>query len=473
MYKKLRTRFAPSPSGFMHLGNARTAIINYLCAKEFGGDFLLRIEDTDLSRTKKEYEDEIYKVLSWLGLKTDEDPINGGKYSPYKQSERINIYKQYLNVLIEKGFAYRCFKTFEELELIKKRQLLQKLPPRYERDKCILSIDDENKFLNENRPSVWRFKIPDGKVEINDKVRGKVVYDLCNFSDIPLTRQDGTFTFLFSNAVDDIEMKINYIIRGEEHISNTAIQASLFEIFSCEKPNYYHMPLLCDLTGKKLSKRDFGFSVKDLYEDFILPEAVVNYLILIGMSLKDEIFSIEEAISKKLFSAMNSSGKICYDSKKLMWINKQWIKRISIDYFKKIIVSSFFNSEKDFSEKLNFVLNNDFLISKIKEECENIKDAKKIILMLTNGSVFELEKIEENLFIKDILNRWLNSKEKTNDCFKKIIDEFLSVNKNYSKGEIFKKIRFFITGSFDGISLGLLINEQTEVLLKEKLRLTA
>ncbi len=340
MYKKIRTRFAPSPSGFMHLGNARTAIINYLCAKENDGDFLLRIEDTDLSRTKKEYEDEIYRVLNWLNLKTDEGPFQGGEFSPYKQSERDDIYKKYLNVLVEKGFAYRCFKTFEELESIKKRQLLQKLPPRYEREKCFLSFEDEQKFLNENKLFVWRFKIPYGKVEINDKVRGKIVYDLSNFSDIPLTRQDGSFTFLFSNVVDDIEMKINYIIRGEEHISNTAIQSSLFEIFSYEKPNYYHMPLLCDLAGKKLSKRDFGFSVKDLYEENILPESVINYLVLIGMSLKDEIFSMQEAIEKKLFLSMSSSGKICYDAKKLMWINKQWIKRISLSDFKNIVFSS-------------------------------------------------------------------------------------------------------------------------------------
>ncbi len=322
----VRVRFAPSPTGLMHLGGVRTALFNYLFAKKYNGTFIIRIEDTDLERNFDPGGKEILKDLAWLGLAHEEGPDNGGPYAPYLQSERSALYQEKLTFLHQHHFIYRCFCTVEELERKRKRQIALKLPPRYDRTCCALPADAVEEKLKNGTPFIWRFKIDiEKKVEFIDLARGTIVFDLSHFSDFPLTRQDGSFTFLFVNAVDDIVMNISHVLRGEDHLSNTASQVTLYHAFNHQLPIFWHLPIICNVEGKKLSKRDFGFSLKDLQQAGFLPEALCNYLAIIGSSFKQEIMSLTQLADAIDFAAIHSTGAIRYDLEKLKWVNQQWI----------------------------------------------------------------------------------------------------------------------------------------------------
>jgi glutamyl-tRNA synthetase len=322
----VRVRFAPAPTGMMHLGNVRTALMNFLFARQKKGTFVLRIEDTDAQRNYDPTAEKIIEDLTWLGLIYDEGPIKGGPYEPYFQSMRTSIYQTKLNELYNNGHVYRCFCTPEELEKKRFRQIAFKQPPRYDRTCLHLSETDINAKLLQNIPFIWRFKIEwEGFVEIKDLAHGTIKFDLKNFSDFPLTRQDGSFTFLFANFVDDLVMKISYVIRGEDHLTNTANQALLYKAFKVELPIFWHLPIICNAEGKKLSKRDFGFSLRDLKDAGFLPEAICNYLAIIGASFPEEIMSLDELTRSFNFDNMHSTGHIKYDVEKLKWVNHKWI----------------------------------------------------------------------------------------------------------------------------------------------------
>jgi glutamyl-tRNA synthetase len=378
----IRSRFAPSPSGIMHVGNVRSALVNFLCAKENSGVFVLRIEDTDQSRTSVTYLENIYSVLKILGLHPDEGPCQGGDYGPYIQSERHDVYQKYLSILRDKGLVYRCFKTPEELELEKEKQIALKLPPRYKR--YYYSEDQEAALLQSGKSFVWRLQINKGKSIFFDKCKGMMSFDLEHFSDSPVTRQDGSFTFLFANFVDDVEMHITHVIRGEEHLSNTVVQSYLYDLFGVEKPMFYHLPLIVDQNGKKLSKRNFGFNVFDLFEAGYLPQAILNYIGIIGMSLEKEILSLDDMITQRLFSAMKSTGLITYDAEKLEWINKKWMQIITIEELKKIIYSlanqgiSLYQQYLPYLEKISDI---NFLNS-LKNESHTMKDFFQYIMSI-------------------------------------------------------------------------------------------
>jgi glutamyl-tRNA synthetase len=322
----VRVRFAPAPTGMMHLGNVSTALLNYLYARQKGGTFILRIEDTDQQRNYDPKAENIIADLTWLGLDYQEGPIKGGPCDPYFQSLRTNFYKERLADLFNTGHIYRCFCTTEELEKKRQRQIALKMPPRYDRTCYNLADFQINLNIEQKIPFVWRFKVGDeGIIEINDLSHGKIKFDLKNFTDFPLTRQDETFTFLFANFVDDMLMKISTVIRGEDHLTNTANQAMMYQAFNMPLPTFWHLPILCNIEGKKLSKRDFGFSLRDLKDAGFLPEAICNYLGIIGRSFKEEIMSLEELAQKFNFENMNSTGHIKYDVEKLKWINRKWI----------------------------------------------------------------------------------------------------------------------------------------------------
>jgi nondiscriminating glutamyl-tRNA synthetase len=322
----IRVRFAPAPTGMMHLGNVRTALMNYLFAKQKGGTFILRIEDTDTQRNYDPEAKEIIADLLWLGLAYDEGPLKGGPCEPYFQSLRDYLYKEKLAELFNSGHVYRCFCTTEELDKKRQRQIALKMPPRYDRTCLKLSEHEINQKLETKIPFVWRFKAPDeGTIEIKDLSHGSIKFDLKNFTDFPLTRQDETFTFLFANFVDDMVMHMSHVIRGEDHLSNTANQAMMYHAFNIPLPVFWHLPILCNIEGKKLSKRDFGFSLRDLKDAGFLPEALCNYLAIIGGSFKDEIMSLDQLKDTFNFNDMHSTGHIKYDVEKLKWINRKWI----------------------------------------------------------------------------------------------------------------------------------------------------
>jgi nondiscriminating glutamyl-tRNA synthetase len=327
--KSIRVRFAPAPTGMMHLGNIRTALINYLFARQKKGTFVLRIEDTDQNRNYDPQALAIQEDLHWLSLVFDEGPGKDGGYGPYFQSQRTPIYQQKLTYLIEEKKVYRCFCTEDELEKKRERQRALKLPPRYDRTCTKLNESAVAELLNRKMPFVWRFKIDhDATAIIQDISHGNVRFELQHFSDFPLTRQDESFTFIFANFVDDMTMAISHVFRGEDHLSNTANQAALYMAFNVPLPIFWHMPILCNTEGKKLSKRDFGFSLRDLKNGGYLPEAICNYLGILGGSFDQEIMSLEELVDTINFDNQHAAGQIKYDLEKLRWMNHKWLMRI-------------------------------------------------------------------------------------------------------------------------------------------------
>ncbi|MCL4361331.1 glutamate--tRNA ligase [Candidatus Dependentiae bacterium] len=325
----VRVRFAPSPTGIMHLGNVRAALINYLFARQKGGTFILRIEDTDTARNISHLSQKIIDDLAWLGLNYDEGPEKNGIYAPYYQSERTEIYKKHLKQLEDNHQVYRCFCTVEELEKKRQRQIALKQPPRYDRTCANLTHDQIAQKLNDKIPFIWRFKLDQTqKIHFYDLAHKEMYFDLANFADFPLTRQDGSFTFIFANFVDDMTMKISHVFRGEDHLTNTACQVALYNAFNAPVPVFWHLPIIGNAQGKKLSKRDFGFSLDDLKNAGFLPQAICNYLSIIGGSFEKEIMSLEELIRTLNFEAIASTSKIRYDTEKLKWVNHNWIKKM-------------------------------------------------------------------------------------------------------------------------------------------------
>lgn len=319
----VRVRFAPSPTGFMHLGNVRAALLNYLIARQRNGTFILRIEDTDQQRLIDVGAQQIFKDLEWLGLTYTE--------GPYFQSERSTIYADYLAQFKAKNLIYRCFCTAEELEKKRERQIVLKKPPRYDRSCLLLDAQTGEEKSAAGIPFIWRFKLPDAEETITDIARGTITFAFSNFSDPTLTRQDGSFTFLFANFVDDVDMRITHVIRGEDHLSNTAVQSALYRAQGAPLPTFWHLPIMCNAEGQKLSKRDFGFSLTDLHAAGYLPEAITNYLATIGGSFAEEILSLEEIARTVDLEAIASAGTVRYDPAKLAWLNKKWIERLSSD----------------------------------------------------------------------------------------------------------------------------------------------
>ncbi|BDC34871.1 glutamate--tRNA ligase [Candidatus Dependentiae bacterium Noda2021] len=328
---QVRVRFAPAPTGMMHLGNVRTALMNYLFARQTGGTFILRVEDTDQQRNYDPKAEKIIDDLLWLGIDYNQGPVKGGPDAPYFQSQRDSIYLEQLELLKKKNLVYRCFCTPEELDKKRQRQIALKLPPRYDRACLDLSATAVAELLAKQVPHIWRIQLDQSKeITIHDLARGPITFDIKNFSDFPLTRADGTVTFMFANFVDDMLMRITHVIRGEDHLTNTAGQATLYLAFDQELPTFWHLPIICNAQGKKLSKRDFGFSLQDLRKTGFLPQAIDNYLAIIGGgTFQEEIMSLDDLIKHMNFKTMNSTGHVRYDVEKLRWLNHKWINRLS------------------------------------------------------------------------------------------------------------------------------------------------
>lgn len=327
----VRVRFAPAPTGMMHLGNIRQALINAIFARQHQGSNILRIEDTDPQRNYDPDGSHIQADLAWMGITYDESPRRGGAYGPYIQSQRTPIYEEHLKQLAAMGKVYRCFCTIEELERKRQRQIDLKKPPRYDRACLALAPEALAERLEKKIPFIWRFKLEATSVVISDLTRGDITFDLSNFSDFPLTRQDGSFNFIFANCIDDITMKMTHIFRGADHLSNTANQAMIYRAFNVPLPRFWHTPIICNREGKKLSKRDFGFSLEDLRSGGFVPEAIVNYLALIGgKTAEQEIMTLDELIKTVNFANYSASDTIRYDEDKLRWMNHEWIKRLPL-----------------------------------------------------------------------------------------------------------------------------------------------
>ncbi len=324
---KVRTRFAPSPTGELHLGNARTAILNWLVARHEDGDFLVRFEDTDVERNVSASEALILEALDWLGLDRDEDPVRGGPAGPYRQSERSDIYREYADRLLSNDFAYHCFCLPEELEARRAAAMEQGLQPRYDGRCRDLSADDAQRLVAEGRPSTIRFKVDSGPIEIADRVRGAVTIDGAEFGDMVILRSDGRPTYNFAVVVDDMLMGVTHVIRGVGHLANTPKQVLLYRAFGATPPEFAHIPTVLAPGGGKLSKREGSPGLLSYRDAGYHPDAVVNYLSLLSWSAVtgEEVLTPVRLIEEMDLDRIGSSDAIL-DLDKMRWLSGQHMR---------------------------------------------------------------------------------------------------------------------------------------------------
>ncbi len=332
---KVRVRFAPSPTGHLHVGGARTALFNWLYARHHQGRFILRIEDTDRARSDPQLTEVILDSLRWLGLFWDEGPEVGGDHAPYFQSQRGDLYSQALEKLKERNAVYPCFCTPDELEARRKEQMEAGKPPHYDRRCRALSAQEVERKVSGGKPHTWRLAIPtEGETAFDDLVRGRVTFVNRELDDFIVARSDGSPTYNFVVVVDDVEMAITDVIRGEDHISNTPKQIQVYEALGAPIPNFAHIPLVLGKDKSRLSKRHGATSMDEYRKEGYLPEAMFNFLALLGWSSGEdrELFSREELVGLFDIAAVGKAGSV-FDLEKLTWMNGNYIREMEEERF--------------------------------------------------------------------------------------------------------------------------------------------
>ena len=414
---KTRVRFAPSPTGFMHIGNFRSALYDYLFAKKTGGDFILRIEDTDKKRFVEGAVESLLKTLDWAdlkydegvfqqaGIKNDKTPVTEsksypgvlevGEFGPYIQSEKLEVYKKYAEQLVADGHAYYCFCEPERLEEMRAEQTAAKRPPIYDRY-CLNNVTPEevNAKLKENCSYTIRLKIPkDETLEFEDAVRGKVKFETNLVDDQVLLKSDGFPTYHLANVIDDHDMQITHVIRGEEWLSSTPKHLLLYRFFGWTPPVFAHLPLLLNADKSKLSKRQGDVAVEDYIKKGYLKEAIINFVAFLGWNPGNgetqEIFTPEELADKFDMTHVHKGGAV-FDLKKLDWINSQWIKKISLDDL--------------YRRSLEFLEQKDFYIDTVPEK--KLENFVKKVLSVERTRLLKLSEVGEDakFFFKDNLH---------------------------------------------------------------------
>ncbi|WP_241154337.1 glutamate--tRNA ligase [Staphylospora marina] len=332
---RVRTRYAPSPTGHLHIGGARTALFSYLLARKHGGDFIVRIEDTDTERNIPGADEKQMAMLKWLGIHWDESVDIGGPYGPYRCMERLDIYNRYVDKLLAEGKAYLSYSTPEEREREREEQIARGEKPKYSGWDRDLTPEQRAKFEAEGRVPSVRFRVPEGKtIVIEDAIRGTVKFESDEIGDFVIRRPDGRPTYNFAVVVDDALMKITHVLRGEEHLSNTPKQILIYEALGFEIPTFGHIPLILNSEGKKMSKRDETIIqfIDQYREQGYLPEAIVNFIALLGWSPEgeEEIFSMSELIDRFSLERVSKAPAI-FDTGKLKWMNGQYIKKAPLE----------------------------------------------------------------------------------------------------------------------------------------------
>ncbi|WP_343189736.1 glutamate--tRNA ligase [Buchnera aphidicola (Takecallis taiwana)] len=369
----IKTRFAPSSTGCLHIGSVRTALYSWLFAQHYNGSFILRIEDTDIKRSNNQYIDNIIKTLKWLGIFWDE--------GPYLQSDRLTIYKNKINELLDSGHAYRCYCSIDRLKKLRLKQILHGYKPNYDR-KC----RDKKRLILNNQDYVVRFKNPvTDQVIFHDQIRGKIIFNNSELDDLVIQRRNGMPTYNFCVVIDDLDMNITHVIRGEDHINNTPRQINILKALNAYIPNYAHVSMVINPDKSNFSKRKNACDVLEYKEKGFLKEAILNYLLRLGWSYQNqEIFDINEI--KKIFSIRNiSKSPSEFNLKKLLWFNSYYLNKLPIDCM-------FINQLKKYLIKLNIQYNQDINIIKVIE------------LMRSRCSTLQELAVKSRFFFDDIIN---------------------------------------------------------------------
>ncbi|MBI5327890.1 MAG: glutamate--tRNA ligase [Deltaproteobacteria bacterium] len=454
-HNKIRVRFAPSPTGYLHIGNARTAFFNWLFARQQNGQFILRIEDTDTKRSTKAFEQSLLEDLKWLGLDWDEGPDNKGHFGPYRQSERFDLYKDYADRLIAQGRAYPCYCTHERLEEVRQRQIKAGWPPKYDGRCRMLSKDDRPKHIK----PVLRFQVSENAVVFEDKIHKKLSFDGAVFGDFIIVGSDDIATYNFAVVIDDALMGITNVIRGEDHLSNTPRQILIFKALGFPVPEYAHMSLIFGPDKTPLSKRHGAASINDLRESGFLPEAVVNHLCHLGFSPGKELLSIDETIQSFSLQRLSRSPAI-FDIERLKTFNRAYIEKADTERLLNLVEP--YCAEGVSREWLRIA------VEAVKGEATNLKEIPDILLPFLKQPVLEKEakQILDEPSAREILLILAEKIEReadlTADTYTRIITA-IKQKTGASGRRLLMPIRVALTGKMKGLEL-----EKVFVLLGKK-----
>lgn len=469
MTNKIRLRFAPSPTGFLHIGSLRTALFNYLAAKSLGGDLILRIEDTDQKREIKGAVEQLIDVLNWIGVKFDEGPHLGGQARPYVQSQRLEIYNKYAGQILKLGGAYRCFCAPERLAKMREEQQARKLPPRYDRTCRDLSEEDIDEKIKKGEKFVIRQKMPlTGEIIARDELRGDIKFKAEDLDDHVLIKSDGIPTYQFASVIDDHEMAISHVLRGDEWISSFPKNILLYQTFGWTPPKFIHLPLVLDKKGGKLSKRTGDVAVEDYREKGYLPEALLNFCVLLGWSpyakasgdkhsqKNIEILTVDRLLKEFKIYDMGTSPAV-FDIEKLDYFNGYYIRHKNLDELVKLCMpylgGNLKKTKKQENKKIEFIkkvvqLEQERLkkLSEIGELTEfffvdNLKYPAELLIW----KKMTKEQVRKNLEkIYELLEK-IPEKNWTNDSVEEDLKSYIEA-KNERAGEYLWPLRVALTG---------------------------
>ncbi len=450
--KIVRTRFAPSPTGYLHVGGLRTALYNYLFAKKQGGKFILRIEDTDRDRLVEGADKRIAMILRQFGLNYDEGPDVGGDFGPYTQSERLDLYHQYAKQLIEQGRAYYCFCSPARLQKLRESQIKAKQAPKYDRYCCNLTSEEINQKIKQGESYVIRLKVPEGETSFFDIIRGEIVINNNTLDDQVLIKSDGFPTYHLAVVVDDHLMQITHVIRGEEWIPSTPKHVIIYQALGWPLPQYAHLPLLLNPDRSKLSKRQGDVAVEDYLSQGYLPEALLNFIALLGWNpgTDEEIFSLDDLLKAFDLSRVQKSGAV-FNREKLNWLNAYYIRKTDSAKLATLI--------KPYLQETDYFVEDKFDLEKVvklfQERMEKLSDIKEKAEFL-----FVLPDYDGEILIPK-----KSTKEKTVDALKlcqKLLQEyqldwqedklreFLDKERerhNFTRAEMFWPLRVAVSGA--------------------------
>ncbi|CEN88947.1 glutamate--tRNA ligase [Paraclostridium sordellii] len=467
----VRVRFAPSPTGFVHIGSLRTALYNYLFAKRMGGEYILRVEDTDRTRIVDGAIENMLEAMAWAGVNHTEGVVLGenkeitqvGEYGPYIQSERLDIYKDYIQQLLDSGKAYYCFCSKERLDEVREKQKEAGETPKYDGNCRNLSKEEVEAKLAAGEEYVIRLKLPENHViKFTDLVRGETEFNTDELDDQVLIKTDGFPTYHFAVVIDDHLMKITHVIRGEEWISSTPKHVYLYEAFGWEAPTFVHLPNILNKEKKKLSKRHGDVAVEDFKKKGYLPEGLVNYVALVGWSPDDnqELFTMKELEEHFSIERVSKSGGV-FDTDKLNWVNQHYIKDASDEYITDLaipfLIEAGYITEEDAKNRYDFVKD---MVSVVKEKLQYVKEVTEHVNIFFGDKV-ELETEECREFLKlehiptliNALEEKIGAADEINEeAFKAMLKE---IQKEHGiKGKnLFMGTRIILTGQMHGPDL--------------------
>ncbi|AFL98867.1 glutamyl-tRNA synthetase [Desulfitobacterium dehalogenans ATCC 51507] len=460
----LKVRFAPSPTGPLHIGGARSALFNYLLARKENGVFIVRSEDTDLERSSRESEHNILEALRWLNIPWDEGIEVGGDNGPYRQTERLALYQEYTDKLLASGNAYYCYCSEEELEQERQDLIAKGDTPRY-LGKCRhLSEEEHKKYKEEGRKPVVRFQVPEGRqIVINDRVRGEVIFDSDGIGDYVIVKSDGIPTYNFAVVIDDTTMNVTHVIRGEEHLSNTPRQVLIYQALGLPTPEFAHISLILNTEGRKMSKRDGDTAVIDYQAKGYLPEAVVNFIALMGWSPagEEEFFTLEEMIPAFSLDRVSKSPAV-FDLNKLNYMNAHYIKKadpdrltdLAVPYLQEMgVISQGTLSEGDRAWVTHYVqaiINHLSYIAQVKDFVHYVRGGE---VPAPEGEALEILQGEQvpavlDLFVEKLKGLDTISVDTVKPLFKQITKEMKLGGK-----QVFMPIRVALTGQMHGPEL--------------------